>query len=343
MKPRIPYTKPSITELESATPPTRRRTAGGEHCYDYILRFEEAFKTHLGVGYAIATSSCTGALHMGMATSTSGRVTKSSWPTPTGSPAPRPSCAGAKPVFVDILPNSWCWTRRWSNRPSRLVPRPSSRFTCTAISARWTNCSRLASGMASRSSRGCGGGHRLGLPRPACRFDGPIRRVSFGTKTLTTDEGGMFVTNDADLYEVGADAQQPRPRGQTKQFWPDVVGFKYKINIQAAIGCAQLERINRLVNRKGDTRVLQGAAGTTPRRQMNPEPPGTINGAWMPTVVFNHSVASRARCFKRCSLRRTSMQVFFYPLSGLPPFRKEQHQSAGHQYSRARGQSSQLS
>ena len=33
---------------------------------DYIYRFEEAFKTHLDVSYAVATSSCTGALHMGM-------------------------------------------------------------------------------------------------------------------------------------------------------------------------------------------------------------------------------------------------------------------------------------
>jgi hypothetical protein len=38
----------------------------GEHCYDYIIRFEEAFRQHLGVRHALATSSCTGALHMGL-------------------------------------------------------------------------------------------------------------------------------------------------------------------------------------------------------------------------------------------------------------------------------------
>ena len=42
-----------------------------------------------------------------------------------------------------------------------------------------------------------------------------------------------------------------RARGQTKQFWPDMVGFKYKMsNIQAAIGCGQLERIDALIGRK---------------------------------------------------------------------------------------------
>ena len=43
------------------------RNGWGERCFEYITRFEEAFKAHLGVEYAIATSSCTGALHMGMA------------------------------------------------------------------------------------------------------------------------------------------------------------------------------------------------------------------------------------------------------------------------------------
>lgn len=66
-KPRIHYTKPSITELEVAYATDAARNGWGEHCYDCIVRFEEAFKTHLGVQYAIATSICTGALHMGMA------------------------------------------------------------------------------------------------------------------------------------------------------------------------------------------------------------------------------------------------------------------------------------
>ncbi len=67
MKPRIHYTKPSITELEVRYATDATANGWGEHCYDYINRFEEAFKTHLVVKFAIATSSCTGALHMGMA------------------------------------------------------------------------------------------------------------------------------------------------------------------------------------------------------------------------------------------------------------------------------------
>jgi perosamine synthetase len=67
MKSRIHYTKPSITKLEVRYATDAAANGWGDKCYEYINRFEEAFKAHLGVKYAIATSSCTRALHMSMA------------------------------------------------------------------------------------------------------------------------------------------------------------------------------------------------------------------------------------------------------------------------------------
>jgi hypothetical protein len=63
---KIHYTKPSITELEVHYATDAAGNGWGEHCYDYIFRFEEARKGHLGVEYAIASSSCPAALHLGM-------------------------------------------------------------------------------------------------------------------------------------------------------------------------------------------------------------------------------------------------------------------------------------
>lgn len=67
MKRRIPYTKPSIAELEVSYATDAAANGWGEHCYDYSIRFEDAVRAHLGVDYLIATSSCTGALPMTMA------------------------------------------------------------------------------------------------------------------------------------------------------------------------------------------------------------------------------------------------------------------------------------
>ena len=64
---RIFYTKPSITNLEVQYATDATVNGWGENCYNYIVKFENLFRDHLGAKFVIATSSCTGALHMGLA------------------------------------------------------------------------------------------------------------------------------------------------------------------------------------------------------------------------------------------------------------------------------------
>jgi perosamine synthetase len=145
-----------------------------------------------------------------------------------------------------------------------------------------------------------------------------------GTKTLTTGEGGMFVTNDVELYErVLTLSNHGRARTQTKQFWPDVVGFKYKMsNIQAAIGCAQMERIEELTRRKREIFALyREKLVKLPGISMNPEPEGTLNGAWMPTVVFAPETGIKREALQAAfAAENVDARVFFWPLSSLPMF-----------------------
>jgi perosamine synthetase len=145
-----------------------------------------------------------------------------------------------------------------------------------------------------------------------------------GTKTLTTGEGGMFVTDDPDLYEhVLTLSNHGRARNQATQFWPDMVGFKYKMsNIQAAIGCAQMERIDELIARKRAIlacyrkRLLH-----LPGVSLNPEPDGTTIGAWMPTAVFAQQTGiSREALQTAFADANIDARVFFHPLSSLPMF-----------------------
>lgn len=329
MKPRIPYTKPSITELEVRYATDAAANGWGEHCYDYIVRFEEAFKTHLGVGYAIATSSCTGALHMGMAALGIGPgdeviMADTNW---IASAAPIVHL-GAKPVFVDILPDSWCLDPALVEQA--ITPRTKAILAVhlygnlCAMDELLTLGERHGIPVIEDAAEAIGSvyhGRRAGSM-------GRFGAFSFhGTKTLTTGEGGMFVTNDADIYErVLTLSNHGRARGQTKQFWPDVVGFKYKMsNVQAAIGCAQLERIDELVNRKREILAYYKARlERLPGVTMNPEPPGTIHGAWMPTVVFDQSTGvTREMLQAAFAEENIDARVFFHPLSSLPMFQPE--------------------
>jgi perosamine synthetase len=326
MKPRIHYTKPSITELEVAYATDAARNGWGERCYEYITRFEEAFKTHLGVKYAIATSSCTGALHMGLAALGIGPgdeviLADTNW---IASAAPIVHL-GATPVFVDILPDSWCIDPALAE--AAITPRTKA---IVAVHLYGNLCemdklldigSRHGIPVIEDAAEAIGSqyhGRRAGSM-------GKFGSFSFhGTKTLTTGEGGMFVTNDADLYEtVLTLSNHGRARGQAKQFWPDVVGFKYKMsNIQAAMGCAQMERVEELIGRKrAIMQYYRGRLEVLPGISLNPEPDGIVNGAWMPTVVFDAQLSvTREGLLAAFAAENIDARVFFHPLSSLPMF-----------------------
>jgi len=326
MKPRIPYTKPSITELEIRYATDATANGWGDQCYAYINRFEELFKQHLGVKYAIATSSCTGALHMGLAALGIGPgdeviLADTNW---IASAAPI-TYLGAKPVFVDILPDTWCLD------PQRVREAITPKTRAIIAVHLYGNLCEMDELMV------IGEQHGIPVIEDAAEAIGSVYRgkragsmgkfgvFSFhGTKTITTGEGGMFVTNDANLYEhVLTLSNHGRARGQAKQFWPDVVGFKYKMsNIQAAIGCAQMERIGELVERKrAILDYYRHSLAGLPGVNLNPEPPGTVLGAWMPTVVFAPETGvTRERLQQAFAVEDIDARVFFHPLSGLPMF-----------------------
>lgn len=326
MKQRIPYTKPSITELEVRYATDATANGWGEHCYDYIHRFEAAFKAHLGVKHAIATSSCTGAIHMGLAALGIGVgdeviLADTNW---IASAAPIVHL-GATPVFVDILAQTWCLD------PQQVEAAITPRTKAIIAVHLYGNLCDMDALLAI--------GERHGIPviEDAAEAIGSVwhgRRAgsmgafgsfSFhGTKTITTGEGGMFVTNDDALYEtVLTLSNHGRSRTQKKQFWPDMLGYKYKMsNVQAAIGCAQVARIDELIARKQAIlhryrELLHDCRGC----KLNDEHPGAVIGAWMPNLVFDPETKVTSECLQAAfAADNIDARVFFYPLSSLPMF-----------------------
>jgi perosamine synthetase len=333
MKPRILYTKPSITELEVRYATDAAANGWGDQCYAYINRFEELFKQHLGVKYAIATSSCTGALHMGMAALGVGPgdeviMADTNW-IATASPIVH---LGARPVFVDILPDSWCIDPEKAE--AAITPRTKA-IVAVHLYGNLCDMDRLMA---------IGERHGIPIIEDAAEAIGSVYHgkragsigkfgaFSFhGTKTITTGEGGIFVTNDADLYEnVLTLSNHGRVRGQTKQFWPDMVGFKYKMsNIQAAIGCAQIERIEDLIAAKRAVfKHYLARLGHLVGLRLNPEPDGTVNGYWMPTVIFDPVTGITCEGLRQSfAAESIDARVFFSPLSSMPFFapRRDNH------------------
>ena len=328
---KIFYTKPSITELEIKYATDAATNGWGENCYDYIIRFENAFREHLDVKYAIATSSCTGALHMGLAALGIGPgdevvLADTNW-IATAAPIVH---LGAKPVFVDILSDTWCIDPK---RVEEAITPNTKAIIVTHLYGNLCEMTQLMSigekyniPIIEDAAEAIGStyhGQRAGSM-------GKFGTFSFhGSKTITTGEGGMFVTNDSGLFEkVLTLSNHGRRRGQAKQFWAEDIGFKYKIsNLQAAIGCAQLERVEDLVRRKREIldfyKIKLEKSGFV---ALNPVQKYTQIGAWMPTAVFHHSLnINIERFFRVFKSKGIDARPFFHPLSstkifGLPRF-----------------------
>jgi perosamine synthetase len=324
MTSRIYYTKPSITELEVEYATDAARNGWGERCYEYIGRFEELFRDHLDVKYAIATSSCTGALHMGLAAIGVGPgdeviLADINW---IASAAPI-TYLGAKPVLVDVLGDTWCLD------PSRVEAAITPRTKAILAVHLYGNLCNMDALLDIGKRHGIpvieDAAEAIGSQWQGKRAGslGIFGTFSFhGTKTLTTGEGGMFVTNDSDVHTKFLTlSNHGRSCTQTKQFWPDMVGFKYKMsNLQAAIGCAQMERIDELISRKRQIfyTYKKGFAHLSAKISMNPELPGTVNGYWMPTFVVASGIPfSRKRLLNAFTSELIDGRVFFWPLSSL--------------------------
>ncbi|MCY0093350.1 DegT/DnrJ/EryC1/StrS family aminotransferase [Hoeflea ulvae] len=323
---RIAYTKPSITELEVEYATDAARNGWGAQCYDYIHRLERDFAGHLGIAHAVATSSCTGAMHLGLAALGIGPgdeviLADTNW---IASVAPVVHL-GATAVLVDILEDTWCLDPALVE--AAITPRTKA-IIAVHLYGSMCDMDRLLE---------IGARHGVAVIEDAAEAIGSSwqgRRAgsmgafgtfSFhGTKTMTTGEGGMFVTNDAALFaRVTTLSNHGRDPNEPRQFFPTVTGYKFKMaNVSAAIGCAQVERIDELI--AGKRRIMElyrallsGVDGLS----LNAEPDGTVNGYWMPTVVFDRDTGvTRETLISAFQAADIDARVFFWPLSELPMF-----------------------
>lgn len=344
MNTKIYYTKPSITKLELKYATDAAKNGWGEKCYDYIRRFEELFRNHLGVKYSLATSSCTGALHMGLTAlmikpDDEVIIADINW---IASAVPI-TYLGAKPVFVDVLADTWCID------PAKIEAAITPKTKAIIAVHLYGNLCEMDEIME------IGRRHNIPVIEDAAEALGSIYKgkkagsigdfgvFSFhGTKTVTTGEGGMFVTNREDLYNIVQTLNNHgRSAKNTKQFWCEMIGFKYKIsNIQAAIGCAQMERIDELIERKREIFfTYYNCFKKINYIRMNPVPdePETQYGYWMPTIVFDRIVNfDRGKLLEVFKQNNIDARVVFYPLSIMPMFKRKQENIVSYDiYSRA--------
>jgi len=321
----IPVAGPSITQKEIDYVTDAVTNAWYANANIFHERFEKAFADYIGVRYAIALPSCTSAIHLsllalGISSGDEVIVPDATW---IASAAPI-SYFGATPVFADIDRKTWCLSAE--TLAAAITPRTKAVIVVDLYGNMpdLNPLLRLAERhglVVIEDAAEAAGAYYEG--RKAGSF-GDVGVFSFhGSKTLTTGEGGMLVTNDEGLFNRALFLRDHGRRPGDRQFWNAEVAYKYKMSsMQAALGLAQLERLEELIERKREIfawyrEELESLEEVT----MNYELPQARNSYWMVTVVLDPDGGmDRDELQQKMTERKIDSRPFFHPLSSIPAY-----------------------
>ena len=312
---------PSISPREVAYATDAARHGWNSRWSTYITDLEREFADYVGAEYAIATSSCTGALHLAMLAAGLGPGDEAIVPEQTWvATAKAVQYVGATPVFADVQRDGWCLDpesveraitgAHEGDRPGPPLRPPGRHGRNRAIAAA-TDC----------ADRGRGPRDRRRGARPPRRCARHRRRVQLqGAKLLVTGEGGMFVTNDPDVY---ARAYKAWDIGVERSggFWIDAHGAQVQVAERRRRHRPRPARARRPPDRgeARDLRLVRRGAGR--RRPAHAEPRDRMGPSiyWMTSVLVDPAcgidrTGSRARSPGGIDTRPTFPLISTYPI-----------------------------
>jgi len=303
----------------------------------YIEQFEQGFATFCGVKHAVAVNNGTTALHLALAASGIGSGDEVIVPTFTMIASVNAILyTGAKPVIVDADPETWNMVTSPSGikklaakitkktkaiMPVHIYGHPVDMDPILEI-AKQHHLLVIEDAAEAHGAeyRGKQGVKKCGAMSHAACFS------FYANKIITTGEGGMIVTDDDVLAER---LRLLRNHAFTKKrFIHNELGYNYRMtNIQAAIGCAQLEQIEKLIalriknahcyNQLFKASGLVGKGITLPS-----EKPWAKNVYWMYGILIDEKTFGISKDQLMTELEKQGIQTrsFFYPMHQQPMF-----------------------
>ncbi|HEX5038512.1 MAG TPA: DegT/DnrJ/EryC1/StrS family aminotransferase [Candidatus Limnocylindria bacterium] len=321
---RIPLTFPVLAEPELEAVSDAVRSGWVSSTGPAIGEFESLFATFCEVPHGVAVMNGTAALHLALEALDIGPGDEVIVPDLTfAASAEAVVHAGAVPVLVDVDAATWaldpslveaaCTPRTKAIMPVHLYGHPADMDPILAVAE--------ARGLAVVEDAAEAHGARYRGKRVGSI--GHIGAFSFyGNKLLTTGEGGMCVTHDAALAErmrfLRAHAQ---PAG--RRYWHDEVGWNYRMtNLQAALGAAQMKRVDEVVaDRQRLGRLYHDALDGTGITAA-PEQPWAETVYWLYSALLPSGV-DRDRVMALLAEEGIETRPFFYPLHEMPPYRAD--------------------
>ena len=333
MKPekKILTAGPTISQREIDYVLDAVQNGWNENWSGYLTRFERGFADYVGTRFALATSSCTGALHLALMALGVGPGDEVIVPEVTWiATASAVKYTGATPVFVDIDAATWCMDPASVSRA--ITPRTKA-IMPVHLYGHPTDMKAIGQLAADHGLRVLeDAAPALGAEiegRKVGSF-GHVAAFSFqGAKIMTCGEGGMLVTSDEAIYER-ARYLNDHGRDPHRPFVISSIGYKYKMsNLQAALGLAQLERIEEMIaKRRQIFQWYRQRLGGVSELALNVERFWARNIYWMTSIVLGDGVSmSRDDVMAGLKERGIDSRPFFPAISSFPMFESREREN----------------
>ena len=305
----VPLHEPEFTGNEKAYVTDCIETGWVSSVGSYVDRFEKDLAAYTGAAHAVATVNGTAALHVSLILAGVSPGDEVLMPAMTFiATANACSYAGGTPHFVDSeavtlgvdpialqsrledvaeLRDGACYNRETGARIAALVVmhafgHPAQLDELLAVCDRWNI--PLVEDAAESLGSYYHGTHTGNA--------GLVAALSFnGNKVMTTGGGGAILTNDAEIARRAKHLTTTARVPHRWNFVHDEVGFNYRMpNLNAALGCAQLERLDDMLSRKR-TLALRYAAAFAPMAGVSflKEPDDCTSNYWLCTLLLDKS------------------------------------------------------
>lgn len=318
----IPVAEPFLGKEEEKLVLEGLRSGWVSSIGKYIQAFEKEFAKFCGVKYAITASNGTAALHLALVATDIGPGDEVIVPSMTFvATANAVSYTGAKPVFADSE------IETWNIDPEKIKEKINQRTKAIIPVHLYGHPAEIGSIMRIAKKYGliviedAAEAHGAMYKKKMVGSIGDMGCFSFfGNKIITTGEGGMITTNNKILAQK---IRMLRDHGYSKKrrYYHPHLGFNYRMtNLQAAMGLAQLRKVNKILKKKRDNAMLYAKylRPLAPEITLHPEAPWAKNVFWMYSILI-HKKGSKTRDFLVKELKKKGIdsRPFFYPTHRL--------------------------
>ena len=292
----------------------------------YVSLFEKKFSNFSKIKHCLPVSNGTTALQLALKTLNIKKGDEVIVPNLTfASPVNAVIHSGAKPVFVDVKPTTYCIDE---NQIKKKITKKTKAIIVVHLYGHPANMKKIKSILKGRKIfiiEDCAEAIGSYIGKKHVGLFGDIATFSFfGNKMITTGEGGMMGFKKKQ-HKIKAEILRDHGMSKKVKYWHEDIGFNFRItNLQSSIGCAQLERIQWFIKNKLNLAKNYKSKLSKYKFLTLPSVYGNVqNSYWLYTIRLNDNFLKfKNLLIKNMQENGIEARPIFYPMNMMKPYQK---------------------